>query len=294
MDGAGKVTGDMVVLALGLGSALTWGVADFLGGVANRRFPLASIVVPSQLVGVVICAVAILATAQEPPGGATLAFALVAGGANALGLGCFYRALAAGKMSIVAPIVGMSAILPLTIALAGGERPAAPQLLGMVAAVAGVSLAARERDTKTGASSPGRATYVLAVLAALGVGGNLAGIGAAVNSSAEFPLLWTLLVTRATAALILAAGALVVARAGVHVSREAWHTVLALGTLDLAANALFAIGGHAGLVSLTAVLASLHPVATVLLARAVLGERLRGVQQAGVALAIAGAMLLAT
>jgi uncharacterized membrane protein len=281
----------VLVITFGLCAAVAWGVADFLGGLATRQASLLAVGLMSQLVGATVAAAIVVSTGADVPSAHATGFALLAGVANAIGLAAFYRALAVGTMSIVAPIVGMSAILPVTVGIAGGERPTALHAVGIAVAVTGVVLASRERAEDRASRRVARLSIGLALLAAAGVGGNLAALDAAVAGAPKSQLWWVLLITRA-----VAVGLLVVAALAMHrprrVPRRSVRIVLALGCLDVAANIFYATATHDGMVSLVAVLASLHPVVTVVLAAVIIHERLRASQRAGVALALVGATLI--
>lgn len=272
-------------MALGLGCSLSWGVGDFLGGLQSRRHPLLAVLVVSNLTGVVAVAAAVVAAGAAVPAVADLLPAVAAGTAGVLALGAFYRALAIGTMSIVAPISATGVAVPVAVGLAGGEAPGALQVAGMAAAVVGVGLASREAGGEGGHRGSG---VGLALLAALGFGAFFVGMDAA----AEAGVLWAVLTSKSSALVLL--GALILAlgrRPGVPA--RALPGLAAVGLFDVAANGLFALASRQGLLSLTAVLSSLYPVVTVLLARAVLAERVRRVQEAGIALALGGVVLIA-
>lgn len=284
----------MLVVALGFSSAIAWGIADFLGGLKNRVVPLTAVAVTSQFAGLIGAFALIGLTGEAAPPRDTLLLAALTGAANTIGLLAFYRGLAVGRMSVVAPIVGMSAVVPVAAGLLGGDRPATLQTLGMGVGTLGVVLASRERDEPHATAVPGaaRLSVVLALVAAAGVGGNLLGLQAAVSVGRGGHMLWALAGTRATSLAILGALA---AAAGhpVRPARAHLGALALLGTLDLAANVLYALAAQRTLLSLAAVLASMHPVFTVLLARFVLAERIRAVQAAGVGLALVGVGLIA-
>jgi drug/metabolite transporter (DMT)-like permease len=238
-----------------------------------------------------VCAVALLATGAGIPPGAVFGWGALAGIGNAAGLVAFYRALAIGRMSIVAPIVGMSALLPVCVGLASGERPSGTQLAGIVVGIGGVMLASRELDRDEAAGAAARASIALAVLAAAGVGANLLFLDKGVAASGD-SVLWPIAAARAVALVLIVGGAAAV-RAPFAPPVARWGGLAALGVLDLAANVLYSLATRETLLSVAAVLASLHPVSTVLLARVLLGERLRRIQQGGVALAVVGVCLIA-
>jgi drug/metabolite transporter (DMT)-like permease len=278
----------VAAIALGVGAAVCWGLADFLGGLRARTLSLASILLFSQCAGLTAVAVVVLVGGEGAPAFGELAPAVAAGGAQLVGIAALYRALAIGTMSVISPISASgAAALPVIVGIAGGEHPAAVQLAGMALACAGVVLATRSPDKS--ASLASREALVLSGVAALGFGGFFVGMDAAVDSSDPF---WALLVARAAAAALLVA-ALVALRPRLATDPAVLPALALIGLLDVGANACFTLGTDAGLLSVVAVLASLYPVTTVVLARGVLGERLVAIQGAGVCLALAGVALIA-
>lgn len=276
------------LLAL-LASAL-WGTADFFGGTASRTSPVGSVLGLSQLTALLaLVPVAVLAGELD----ADRAYVLPAVAAGLVGMGalaCFYRALATGTMGVVAPVAALGVVVPVAVGLLSGEAPSLLQLLGIAVAVLGIVLAAGPELRGVGGALP----VVLAGVAAVGFGTVLSLIAQGAGSS----VVMTLLTMRLTAVLALTALWLaVVARRGpdLGVPRSALPLVAAIGLADVGANGAFAMASATAgaLVSVTAVLASLYPVATVLLARQLHGERLRRVQVVGVAGALGGVVLLA-
>jgi drug/metabolite transporter (DMT)-like permease len=277
----------MLAVVLGFSASLCWGVADFLGGLRARTLTLATVLLVSQLTGLAAAAAVVGAGGDAPPL-ADLTPALVAGVCQLVAIAALYRALAIGTMSVISPIsAGGAAVLPVIVGVATGERPSALQLAGMAAALVGVILATRA-PSGAGSAQSGRA-LALAAVAALGFGGFYVGIDAAVE---DVDPLWALLAARASAGAVLI-GALVALRPRIAAARGDLPSLALIGLLDVGANGLIALGTDAGLVSIVAVLGSLYPVATVVLARAVLGERLAAIQAVGVLTALAGVALLA-
>ncbi len=279
----------MAAVALGIGAALSWGVADFLGGIRTKTLNLATVLAVSQFTGLAAAAIVVGVGSISAPALADLWPALVAGACQLVAIAALYRALAIGTMSVISPITASgAAALPVIVGVAGGESPATLQVAGMAAAFAGVVLATRVPG-RAGAGAS-RETLALSAVAALGFGGVYVGMDAAVESSGE-PF-WVLLAARAAAGALLV-GALVAMRPRLSAPRAVLPSLAVIGLLDVTANACFALGTDTGLLSVVAVLSSLYPVTTVVLARAVLGERLVGLQTAGVALALAGVALIA-
>jgi drug/metabolite transporter (DMT)-like permease len=279
----------VVAVALGIGAALCWGLADFLGGLRARRLTLAAVLLVSQLTGIaVIAAVVAVANLDEPAAG-DLAPALLAGVSQLAGISALYRALAVGTMGVLSPIsAGGAAALPVVVGVATGERPGALAFAGMAAALLGVTLASRTSDA-AGSGAASRQGFELAAVAALGFGGFYVGMDAAVDDVEPF---WALLAARVSAVAALMA-VLLVARPQLEAPVADLPSLALIGLLDVGANGCFVLGVETGLVSVVAVLASLYPVGTVLLARALLGERLLAVQSAGVTLALTGVALIA-
>ncbi len=282
----------MLAIVMALGAAAAWGAADFLGGLKTRQLTLAAVAIVSQAAGLVICVAIVAPQAGDLPNGALFGYGALAGVVNAIGLAAFYRALALGRMSVVAPIVGMSALVPVIAGLAEGERPGTAQVAGIVLGIAGVVVASRHLDDGEPDSARASRVIPLAIVAALAIGGNLLWVEKAVAADPEASVLWILTASRGVTVLIILAVVLVtggMTRPGT----AALPALIALGALDVAANSLYALAVEETLLSVAAVLASLHPVATILLARAFLGERLQRVQLGGVVLVMAGIVLLA-
>jgi drug/metabolite transporter (DMT)-like permease len=274
-------------IAVALSSSVCWGVSDFVGGMQARRLSVLNLMVLSQGIGVVCLVVVVAVRGSAPPHLVRLLPAVAAGIGGVAALAAFYRALAIGTMSIVAPISATGVAVPVVVGVASGDRPAAVQVAGILAAIVGVVLASREKSAGS-ERKIARASIGLALLAAIGFGGFFVGM----RSSARADVLWALLAARGAGviALLLVIG---VRREAVGAGRDALRPLVAIGVLDLAANGLYAIASRHGALSEVAVAASLYPVATVLLARAVLGERVRRVQELGIFAAIAGVVLIA-
>lgn len=279
----------MVAVALGFGAAVSWGLADFLGGLLSRRLRLAFVLLVSQLAGLAAIALLVAVARPDAPAAAGVAPAVIAGVCQLAAIAALYGALAAGTMSVISPISASgAAILPVIVGVATGERPGTLQVAGMAAAFAGVALA-----TRTGGPTPAphsRQPLVLGAIAALGFGVFYVGMGAAVDSAGPF---WALLAARTSAGIALLA-VLLCLRPQLRADRASLPSLVLIGALDVGANACFALGAETGLLSVVSVLASLYPVSTVLLARTLLGERLAAVQAIGVTFALAGVALIAT
>jgi drug/metabolite transporter (DMT)-like permease len=274
----------VTAIALALGASLAWGTGDFLGGLGARRLSTLTVLASATFAGLLAVAAFVVVTGDAPPPAQAIALAAAAGLAGALGLGALYGGMAVGAMAVVAPISASGAVIPVVVGLATGDRPTALQLAGMAVVLVGVVLASREPgggELRLAAGVP------LALLAALGFGLYFLLIDPASDDGAA----WAVLVARSSATVVAAAAALAL-RSGLP--RRADLPLLAtIGIFDVSANAMLAVALTKGLAGLVAVLSSLYPVVTVLLARAVLGERVASAQRAGIVLALAGVAVIA-
>ena len=280
----------MAAVALALLSSLSWGTADFLGGLKSKQVPVAAVLLLSQAPMILPLAVWALLEGEAAPGRG-LVLGAVAGAAGAVALGAFYRGLAIGTMSIVAPISAAGAVVPVVAGVASGERPGTLQVLGIAAAIIGVVLAAREAPGGDAAHvADARRSVLLALVAACGFGTFLALMDPATEASVP----WALLAARTASSVCVAA---VVLARGIDIAPglrgAVLPAILLVGVLDISANALYALALGTGLLSVVSVLGSLYPVMTVLLARLLLGERVQRSQEVGVAGVLVGVALIA-
>jgi drug/metabolite transporter (DMT)-like permease len=278
--------------ALALLASLLWGTADYLGGTASRRLPVASVLAVSQLVALLgLLPLALVLGAYDEPGGYVLP-GIAAGLCGVVGLAAFYRALALGTMGVVAPVAALGVVVPVGAGLLAGESPSALQVAGILAALAGVVLA-------SGPELKGRAGEQQrqgAGVAALGFGAVLVLLAAGSEGGGAGAVVMTLVMMRLTSVSVLTVVLVVLARTrgtAFGVRRADLPLLVGIGILDVGANGAFSLSSQGDLISVTAVLASLYPVVTVLLARQLQAERLVGPQVPGVALALLGVVLLA-
>jgi drug/metabolite transporter (DMT)-like permease len=277
----------MLAIALALGSSLSWGVSDFVAGLQARKVPLLRVLLISQALGLLVVVAILVVRGKGPPAFAHVWPAIAAGLAGTAALAAFYRALAVGSMSIVAPISATGVVVPVAVGIAGGDRPAAIQLAGIVAASVGVVLASREGSGQAERRMSG-ATVGLSLIAAIGFGSFFVGL----RSSARADVLWALCASRGAGVTALIVAMLIV-RPPRLPDRGALLPLAVVAALDLGANGLYAVATRHGLLSEVAVASSLYPLATVVLARMVLGERVRRVQELGIAAAVAGVAMIA-
>lgn len=273
----------MAAIVLALGASLTWGLADFFGPLKGRTYGVLRVLFYVQLGGLLAIA-AIIAIRGKGPADSAALLAIPAALSGTLGLFAYYRGMAVGAISIVAPIAGISAIVPVTVGIASGDRPSLWQLLGIAAALVGVFLASREPGKKGSRLAAG---VGLALLAAIGFGGYFPPMHAA--GDADF--WWASFFFRITSTSVIVA-AVLVRRPTLAIAPVQVPLLALIGTGDMLGNLLFAAASSRGLVSITSVLASLYPIVTILLARAVLRERVSRSQEAGVGLTLAGVALI--
>jgi drug/metabolite transporter (DMT)-like permease len=271
-------------LLLALTASLAWGLADFVGPLVSRTLGSLRVIFWAQVGGVLALALAVAVRGEGPAGWGVL-FAIAASVGGMLGLFAYYRGMQEGAMSVVAPIAGVSAIIPVVFGIVTGDHPSATQLAGVACALAGVALASVEHHEGSRRFAAGAG---VALLAALGFGFYFPWMHAA----GKVDFWWASLVFRTTALLLVAA---VVAgrRTELRLRPRDVAIAAAVGIGDTIGNVLFAASSHSGLVSLTSVLASLYPVVTVLLAASVLHERVAPLQRAGIVLTLTGVVLIA-
>jgi drug/metabolite transporter (DMT)-like permease len=277
----------VLAVVLAFSSSLCWGLADFLGGLQARVRPLVTVLLVAQVAAVAM-GVAFVAASGDPfPDLEPAALATGAGVAGCAALAAFYRGLAIGTMSIVAPVSATGAAVPVLVGLAEGERPAELQIAGIVVAMIGIVLAARE----PGGAEPSqavRSSLALAGLAALGFGSFFVLIDRATEMGGA-P--WSLLLVRVGEVALLGAVALAL-RPRMPAGISDASPLLVIGVLDFAATAFFALATEQGLLSVVSVVGSLYPAVTVVLARVVLAERVARSQELGVALTLAGVVAI--
>ena len=263
----------MAAVLYAICASLCWGTADFAAGLKSRRIGVLPTLAWVEGSGLLWIAIVILATAEPLPDGRTIVYAVLAGASGFLGLGVFYKALSIGTMSIVAPISATSVLLPVIVGLATGDTLTAVIAAGLVVTVFGVLLASREEVAEVEQRGPNRPAVLLALVAADG------------------SVLWLLAIGRVAACPVIIALALHRRQTLRFPRREAGQLV-AIGAVDLTATGLYGIATTKGALSIVAVVGSLYPVVTVLLARGVLAERITRIQTAGITLALAGVALV--
>ena len=269
--------------AAALLASVAWGVADFLGGLKSRSVHVLVVLLLAQISGLLAIALVVAVAGNPPP--RSVLWAALAGLFGTLGLASFYRGMAVGSISIVAPIAALGAVVPVVFGIATGDDVSRPQLLGFVLALAGVALASFERH-ETGQARLA-AGVPWAIAAVIGFGGYYVPM----HEASEQDFLWAALVFRATVGVV-ALSAWLAVRPAIATARGHLGAIAMIGILDTAGNTLFAAAASLGEVSVVSVLATLYPVTTVALAALVLTERIDRLQLVGVVSALGGVVLI--
>ncbi len=273
----------MVAVLLALLSSLMWGASDFGGGLLSRRLPAYAVVAASQAVGLItVGVVAVVTGAYDDPTG-WLPWAVGAGLAGATGLLCFYTALGSGTMGVVSSIAALGAIVPVLVGVVLGDRPSTLGIAGIALAVAG-AFGASGPELRSGSSAR---PVLLAAVAGVAFGAALTFI----ERGSRYSAVMTLTGMRLTSVVLFVLAAIGLRNLGGLRPRDL-PSIALVGIGDVAANLTFALASQRGMLSVTGAVGSLYPVVTALLARVVLDERLRRVQQVGVAAAVAGVVLV--
>ena len=267
---------------LALASSFVWGTADFFGGVMSKKRNPFAVVLLMQVFGLGF--VAIWATLIGAWGTGDYWFGgMAAGVAGLLGLVSFYAALADGTMGVVAPIAALGVVIPLSYGLVRGEQPTSLQWMGILVAIIGI-MAASGPELSGGVSAR---PLLLAGAAAAFFGIAMAFMASGAEQNPTMTIV-AMRVMQVSIAIVV----FIAWRGFGGITRGDLPTIAFIGLCDVAANVLFAIAAGIGPLSIVAVLGSLPPIATATLSAVLLKERLTAVQYVGVALAMAGVVLI--
>ena len=283
-----------MLVVLALLSAATYGAADFLGGLAARRAGAIAIVVVSQFAGLIALLVALPLLPPASPAASDWMWGAAAGVAGGTGVALLYRALAMTSMAIAAPITAVCAVaVPVAVSMALGERPGTGPLAGIALALVSIVLVSQQ-DAHTNPSSNSVAHRPAAragVATALASGVAIGLFFLAVARVSVDAGLWPLVAARGVSVTLFAAMAVVMGRS-LRMPASVIAIAVGGGILDMLANVLYLVASRYGPLSVAVTLTSLYPAGTVLLARMVLGERLRALQLIGVVCALAAIVLI--
>ncbi len=268
-----------------LASGLAWGTGDFSGGMASRRSPVVIVIILSQIIGI-ICLLSIITLFSEPfPQWRDLLFGACGGISGVIGLTAFYQGLSKSPMGIVAPVAAaISAMLPVLLSFAVEGLPAVTQVVGLSLAIAAIWTISQGGATISMQLRP------LALPALGGLG--FAGFFICIDQVSDGVVFWPIVAARCAAMFLLACFIL---------GKRRWQTpppqqfpvIIMAGVFDTAGNTFFALAANVGRLDMAAVLSSLYPATTVLLAWFILQERLNRKQWMGVIVALVAVILMA-
>lgn len=286
---------------LALGAAVSYGVSDFGGGALSRTTRVLVVVLLSQLVSAALLLGAVPFWDAQLSGSA-IGWGVAAGLAGVTGTSLLYRGLAIGRMSVVAPITGLLAAgIPVLFGLATGERPGPASLTGVGLGLVAVVMITRAPTPSgtTGSATDGGGSIEITPR-------SRRGLAEAVGSGTGFGLffillerspadsgLWPLVGSRIS--MIVLVGSFVVAgRVSVRIPGGVAFGLVALGFANVLADLLYLLATRRGLLSLVAVITSMYPATTVVLARVILNERTARQQVVGLAIAVVSVALIAS
>ncbi len=278
----------MLTVVLALGSALLYGLSDFIGGFLSRRTSVWSVAIVTQVTAIIAVGAATLIVGGRPTSG-DLAWGMFAGLGTGVGTAFLYRGLAAGRMGVVAPLSAVgAALLPVTVGVLTGERPAPIVWGGIALAFPAIWLIARSTDQPAAGTGGLNAGVVDGLLAGFGFGLMFAALGQVPDGAGFAPLV----AAEAVSIPVIIGLAMAMRQAWVPRQRASLGGVV-VGSLAAAAAVLFLLATQAGLLTVASVLSSLYPAFTVLLAAVILRERIHGAQGVGLVLAVAAVAMVA-
>ena len=270
---------------LGLVSAASWGGSDFVGGMGARRAPALLVVASGHIISFLILLTYCLGIRLALPSSHYLLYALIGGFEGSVALAIFYRALAMGAMGLTAALTGLlTALVPVVFSMFVDGLPSLPTALGLAAGLAAIWLITHSPSKEGPASPP--AALMLGALAGTGFGAQLILFKMASGGG----LLWTMTSARAAGSVAMILVILVKPPKGPW--RGFWQTGILAGLLDTVGNLFYIRATQIGRLDVAAVVCSLYPAGTILLAALVLRERPTRRQMAGMAVALGAVMLL--
>jgi drug/metabolite transporter (DMT)-like permease len=266
-----------------LAASLSWGAGDFSGGVATRRAKVLSVVIAAHAIGLMMLIALALIWSEPFPTTLDSIWGSVAGLAGAVGVVAFYQSLSVGRMGIIAPITAMlSAAVPVLFSAFFEGLPGPLQLTGFVLALIAVGLISGLGVVKGRPKGLG-----LAFLAGLGFGSFFI----LISQVSHGAIFWPLASARLASFLFLLA-VIVIRRQKVLPKMSVLPVVFLAGALDVAGNVFFVLATHAGRLDVAAILSSLYPAVTVLLASIFLKERVTRLQTIGIIVALVAIPLI--
>ena len=283
MPDAGPL-GPATVVVLGLLSAASFGASDFGGGLSSRHVPILGVALIVNIVGGLIAVVVAVLIGEAAPTPGALVFACLAGAAGVLGIIGLYQGLAVGQMGVVAPVVGVvGATIPVLVGLVVQGAPRPEVAIGIALALVAVVVVSGSQDAINRTAG-----LQFAIMGGLGIGL----FNTLISRLPEGSVWWPLLALKITVVAILV-GAVVLTRRPWRVPGSRIVTTSAIGVLDMSGNVFYVLATQTGRLDIAAVLSSLYPVVTVVLAILVLREHVNRRHAVGIATAAVGVALIA-
>ncbi len=276
----------MLSILFGLASALSWGAGDFTGGLASRKTGAHRAVLYGEAVGLALLLVFGLVSPQPLPSSISWIYAIIAGALGTAGILLLYMAMVAGKMSIAAPVSALlAAILPVVVGIFSSGFPGYLTFIGFGFALAAVWLVSRSEDGIKDIFSH-LSDLRLPLLAGIGFGSYFI----LMNLASHQVIFWPIVAGRTSGFAVIAL--FILFRRGEWTpDHSAWPFLILNGILDVGGNFFYVLAGQAGRLDVSAVLSSLFPGATVLLASMVLKEHISRTQWIGIACALIAIVL---
>ncbi|TAL08792.1 MAG: EamA family transporter [Chloroflexota bacterium] len=274
----------IVPALLALASAVLWGISDFGGGLLGRRAPIFGVLLATQGIGFLTAITGMVVSAERPPAGVDLGLSALAGVLAALGVGSLYRGLAIGRMGVVAPVTAvLTATTPAIIGIAWQGFPGPIVFVGFGVAIVAVIIVSIVPDDAS--DRPAGLGYAL-------VGGLTLGLLGVVLSRVDLQHAFSPLALIRAIELVLFAAIVGLGRLPWRMPRSSLPLVVLVGIVDVVGNLAFLTAARTGDLAIAAVLSSLYPVVTVILAASLLNERMTRSHAAGVALAFVAIVLI--
>ncbi|HEX7621298.1 MAG TPA: EamA family transporter [Anaerolineales bacterium] len=277
----------MLSILFGLSSAITWGAADFCGGLASRKAKAYQAVLFGEAVGLAILLAALLLSGEKWIGWLAWLLCTIAGSMGVLGLLLFFQAMSKGQMSVAAPVSALTAaILPVIVGSFVEGFPGWLTMAGFVLALAAIWFISQP-DGGPKSLRLRLADLSLPLIAGVSFGVYLI----LIHRGSQNGLFWPMVSSRFSGVVTMVVYTLVT-RQPFLPSKSIWSLLVLNGILDASGNGLYILAGQAGRMDVAAVLASLYPASTVVLAGLFLHERLNRLQLAGILAALAAIVLM--
>lgn len=277
----------MLPILYGLTSALTWGAADFTGGIASKRTNVYGVVIGAEGFGMVLFIALALTYRESLPPWQTWLWGSAAGLSGGFGLVLLYQALSSGRMSVAAPVSAViAAIIPVVVGAFLDGLPGVWTFAGILLALGSVWLIAQsEGGIENAAIRLNEITLPLIAGVVFGM------YFVFMHQASKIAIFWPIVAARLASSASILGFALITHQPWRPESKN-WPMIALSGTLDSTGNAFYILGGQIGRLDVSAVLGSLYPGSTVLLAALFLHERLNLLQLAGILAALTAIVLM--